>query len=151
MQYKEKKFMPLKHLINAPFIFGMVIPLLLLDITTEIYHQVGFRLCGIPRVKRSNYIKIDRGKLSYLTFFQKIGCVYCGYANGLILYVGEIAARTEVYWCGIMHKNKKNFIPQRYHKDFLKYGDAAGFRNELKYSRKEAFDKKFSKHVKGDE
>jgi hypothetical protein len=27
-----------------------------------------------------------------------VNCVYCGYFNGLIAYVQEIAARTEQFW-----------------------------------------------------
>ena len=150
MKHEEIRFRRIRHLINAPFIWSLIIPLIIIDLWTEIYHQVGFRLCGIPLVKRSNYIRIDRQKLSYLTFFQKISCAYCGYANGVALYIGEIAARTEVYWCGIMHKKKKGFVPTRYHRDFLKYGDAAGFKKELKYNYDKAFDKKWKKHIKRD-
>lgn len=88
---------------------------------------------------------MDRDKLSYLGFFQKMSCAYCGYANGLTLYIGEIAARTEIYWCGIMHKKKKGFVPTRYYRDFLKYGDKFGYEKELKQGRELAFENKWEK------
>jgi hypothetical protein len=150
MEHKKLRYQRIRHIINAPFIWFLLIPLVILDVCTEIYHQVGFRLCGIPLVKRSNYIVMDRHKLSYLNFFQKLACAYCGYANGLMLYLGEIAARSEIYWCGIMHQKKKGFIPTRYHRDFLKYGDEAGFRKELEYSNTELFYNKWDKNNKRD-
>ncbi|MBI4117569.1 MAG: hypothetical protein HY453_00595 [Parcubacteria group bacterium] len=111
----------------------MLIPTLFLDICMEIYHRICFPLYGLPYVKRSNYILIDRHRLQYLTFLQKIGCAYCGYANGVYNYAVEIAARTEQYWCGIMHEKKKGFIPPKHHANFLPYGD------------REAFEKRYGK------
>lgn len=110
-----------------------MIPLVILDVFLEVYHQVGFRLLRIPRVNRWEYIRIDRHKLSYLTPLQKIACAYCGYANGLLPYATQIAAETEKYWCAIMHESKTDdqFRAPTHHKDFLAYGDEMTYKNEL--------------------
>ena len=101
------------HLISIPFIWLPIIAVILLDILTSLYQFVCFPLYGIRRVKRSAYIQIlDRNKLSYLNPLEKLGCMYCGYANGFLLYAKEIASRTEKYWCGIMHADKPGFKTQ---------------------------------------
>lgn len=129
MEYKRKKIF-LRNLISTPLIYSLIIPLVILDIFTEVYHQICFRLYKLPLVKRSNYIRIDRHKLKYLGLINKVGCIYCGYANGLIHYVSEIGARTEKYWCGIQHKRVKGFIAPKHHKDFVKYGDEKAYRKK---------------------
>lgn len=128
MQYKTHKNRFFRHLLVAPFIFSVIIPLVFTDIWIEVYHRVCFYLCGIPYVKRSVYIKIDRHKLSYLNFPQKLYCVYCGYANGVIAYWAKIAAETERYWCGIQHKADREFVPPSHHAEFAKYADEEEFR-----------------------
>jgi hypothetical protein len=112
-----------KHLIIFPFIFGVAIPIVITDICVEIYHRISFPLCKIPYIKRSSYIKIDRHKLSYLTFLQKIYCAYCGYVNGVMAYWVKIASETEKYWCGIQHKNNDSFIAPKHHANFTEYGN----------------------------
>jgi hypothetical protein len=52
-----------------------------------------------PKVRRSDYIILDRQKLRYLNSIERLNCAYCGYANGAIAYVQEIAGRTEQHWC----------------------------------------------------
>lgn len=130
MEYKRHPERFLRHLISAPFIYAMIFPLIFLDIFIEIYHHVCFRLYGIQLVKRKNYIRIDRHKLKYLNFLEKINCAYCGYANGLMNYASAIAAETEKYWCGIKHKKHRGFVEPKHHKDFLKYGDEKSFRKK---------------------
>lgn len=122
MQNKQHN-RPFAHLTSTPFILGMIIPLVFLDICLEIYHHVCFPLYGIPLVKRKNYIKIDRHRLAYLNMFDKLWCAYCGYANGLMHYATNIAGETEHYWCGIKHQPRKGFIEPAHHKNFAKYGD----------------------------
>ena len=85
-------------------------------------------------VERKNYIKIDRHKLGYLNWFEKINCVYCGYAIGLIQYSKAIGEKTEKYWCGIKHKNYNGCVQPANHKNFLEYGDEKGFKR--KYNKK---------------
>jgi hypothetical protein len=117
----------LMHTLSVPFIWGIVIPSLILDFFMELYHRVCFPIYNIPLVDRSKYIKIDRHKLDYLEPMEKINCVYCGYANGLLRYSSAIAAETEKYWCGIKHAKTEEFIEPEHHKNFLEYGDEEGF------------------------
>ena len=112
---------------SVPFILGMAVPLVLFDFFLEIYHRVAFPLYGIPVNKRSSYIRIDRQKLSYLSNTDKVWCMYCGYANGMLPYAVKIAGDTEAYWCGIKHKGGGNFVPQPHQKVFLEYGDQEAY------------------------
>ena len=92
---------------------------------------------------RSQYIRIvDREKLPYLTFAEKIGCAYCGYVNGWLHYASTIAGRTESYFCAIAHLETKGYIPSEHEKSFLKYGDESAlkkryFMHDLKYGKEE--------------
>lgn len=124
-----------KHVVLIPFILFPLPFLILLDIAIGIYHRIGFALCDMERVKRSEYILVmDRAKLQYLSPLQKLFCMYCGYANGLLRYLKEIAGRTEKHWCGIMHKNTPGFRPQedQAERNFSQYGDEEDFKR--KYS-----------------
>ncbi|MFA4942771.1 MAG: hypothetical protein WC564_04000 [Patescibacteria group bacterium] len=125
------------HLISLPIIWLPLLAVILLDILGEIYHQICFPIYGLEKVKRSEYIQIvDRNKLQYLNFSEKLGCMYCGYVNGYLLYLKEIAGRTEKYWCGIMHQKKPGFRIQvsQVENNFSPYGDQAEF--EAKYPLK---------------
>ncbi|OPZ95427.1 MAG: hypothetical protein BWY70_02006 [Bacteroidetes bacterium ADurb.Bin408] len=95
MEFKRHSSRVLFHILSAPFIYGMLVPFVFLDFCLEIYHRICFFCYDIPYVERSRYIKIDRHKLSYLSYTEKINCMYCGYANGLINYAREISGRTE--------------------------------------------------------
>ncbi len=128
MGYIFKQNMTIRHLLTAPIIWAVLVPLVFLDIVAEIYHQLGFRLCKIPLVKRSTYIKIDRHKLQYLNFLQKLSCAYCGYANELFAYLVKIVVRTERYWCAIRHKSSPGFIEPAHHRNFAEYGNEDEFR-----------------------
>lgn len=132
-----KQFFNLKvrELISAPFIYSMIIPILITDIFLETYHHICFPLYRIPMVKRKNYISYDRHLLSYLNWFEKLNCVYCSYANGLIAYMKEIAARTERYWCPIKHSQKLYDEHSQYHK-FNEYLDGKNYHSNLKKLRK---------------
>ncbi|WP_428408400.1 hypothetical protein [Hyphococcus sp.] len=112
----------MRNLIAAPFIYAVFFPILALDIFVVIYQAICFRLWGIPRVKRAEYVIIDRHRLPYLNAIQKLNCIYCGYANGVIAFVAEIASRTEQYWCPIKHAAPALHAHSRYY-DFLDYGD----------------------------
>ncbi|MBT5764073.1 MAG: hypothetical protein HOI59_09435, partial [Nitrospina sp.] len=79
--------------------------------------------------------------LSYLNGLEKMNCVYCGYFNGLIGYVQEIAARTEQYWCPIKHARKIRFVHGRYSK-FFSYGDGESYRKNIESVRREFDDLK---------
>lgn len=125
-RYQDDRY--LRHLVSVPFIWAPFVVFVLLDIVASIYHAICFPLYGLEKVKREEYIQImDRGRLQYLTGLEKLDCMYCGYANGLLLYVKEIAGRTEKYWCGIMHQNKAGFKAHvdQIQNNFIAYGDAA--------------------------
>ena len=124
------------NVITAPVIYSLIVPLLFLDLSVSIYQAICFRAYGIPRVKRNQYIVIDRHHLAYLNPIQKIACAYCGYANGLMAYCREIASRTEQYWCPIKHAHKILDTHHRYAK-FLDYAEAEDFARKTKEFRKE--------------
>lgn len=112
-----------------PLIYSLIIPVFIIDVWVEIYHRICFWAYDIPYVQRKRYIKIDRHKLSYLSWFEKLNCVYCGYANGVLQYASAVAGETEKYWCGIKHKADPDFIEPQHHKDFIPYNDEAAYRN----------------------
>jgi len=127
---------PILYVITAPIIYGLIFPAIILDITVSIYQAINFRVYKIARVKRSDYIVFDRGYLAYLNVIEKINCLYCSYFNGLMAYVGEIAARTEQFWCPIKHAKRIAYRHSRYG-NFLPYGDAKAYREKLEKLRKE--------------
>jgi len=126
----------IRNILSAPFIYPLVLPLALLDLAVTVYQVICFRLYRLPRVKRSDYIVIDRHYLSYLNIIEKVNCVYCGYANGVIAYVREVTSRTEQYWCPIKHARNPPGAHNRYH-GFLDYGDAADIEARLKKLREQ--------------
>ncbi len=127
MKYITIKHRMFRHILTAPFIFGAVIPIAIADLYFEIYHRICFPFYRIPYVKRKDYIKIDRHKLSYLKPGQKINCVYCGYANGVINYWRAIVGETENYFCAIKHQEDENFHPPEHHHHFIEYSDKETF------------------------
>ena len=123
-------------LIISPFVYVLFIPLLFLDLCVWLFQKICFSVWGIEHVRRSDFIVVDRRHLAYLNGIEKLNCVYCGYANGLIAYVQEIAARSEQYWCPIKHAIRTKAAHRRY-RQFLDYGDADGFRDRLEEFRDE--------------
>ena len=120
--------------LTAPVIYSLIVPMLLIDGWASLYQAIGFRAYRIPRVRRSDYIVLDRRRLAYLNWIEALNCVYCGYANGVIAYVREIGSRTEQYWCPIKHALRIADPHQRYY-EFLEYGDADGYRDRLQAFR----------------
>lgn len=118
------------NILSIPFIWSCLFPALFMDIVVSLFQAVCFPIYKIPKVKRSRYIVIDRHALSYLNGIEKLNCMYCGYFNGLIAYVREIAGRTEQFWCPIKHARRTSGFHSRYTK-FLEYGDAESYRQEL--------------------
>ncbi len=119
----------LLNILTVPMIWSCLLPALLLDLVVSVFQLICFPVYSIPKVKRSDYIIIDRQYLSYLNMIEKMNCCYCGYFTGLIGYVQEIAARTEQYWCPIKHAHRTGVHHSRL-KNFLDYGDAKGFREK---------------------
>lgn len=130
---------PLLNILTTPIIWSCLPPALLLDLTVSIFQMICFPVYAIPKVKRADYIVIDRHYLNYLNGIEKINCCYCGYFNGLIAYIQEIAARTEQYWCPIKHAKRSKAHHSRY-KNFLDYGDATGYRKNSKKVRRDFTD-----------
>lgn len=126
----------LLHILTAPFIYACIVPAVAMDLVVTIYQAICFRVYGIPRVPREDFIVIDRDQLQYLNPMEKLNCVYCGYFNGLIAWVQEIAARTEQYWCPIKHARKLATLHSRYHK-FIEYGDGENYQRKLEKLRRD--------------
>ena len=126
---------PILFIVTSPFIYGLIIPALILDMCVSIYQAINFRVYKIPMVKRDKYIVFDRQYLAYLNIIEKINCLYCSYFNGLMAYVSEIASKTEQYWCPIKHA-KKIAYKHRYYDLFLPYGDASDYHQRLEELRK---------------
>ncbi|CAG1019282.1 hypothetical protein BURC_04154 [Burkholderiaceae bacterium] len=124
----------LRHVASAPIIYALVFPLLLLDLSVTLYQFICFPLYRIPRVKRRDHFYFDRTHLAYLNLLEKFNCAYCSYGNGLASYVREIVARTEQYWCPIKHA-RRVLQAHPYYGGFADFGDAEGYRNELKTLR----------------
>ncbi len=132
--YKFLTRAKLSYLITMPFILMMVIPTVLLDICVTVYQAVNFTAYNIPKVKRSDYVVIDRHSLHYLNFMEKFFCLYCGYVNGVMQYASEIGVRTEEFWCPIKHKKKIGYKHSRY-KNYLEYGDSTAYHAKRKSIR----------------
>lgn len=110
-----------KNLITLPFIYPLIIPFVFLDVCVSMYQLICFRLYGIARVKRRKYFVFDRHQLPYLNGIEKVNCFYCSYANGVIAYVGEVASKTEQYWCPIKH-SQNIYHPHSRYINFIDYG-----------------------------
>jgi hypothetical protein len=122
-----------QNLVTGPIIYGMAIPLAVLDLFVTLYQATCFPIYGIARVRRGDYIVFDRYELGYLNFIERFHCEYCAYANGLIAYATEIVGRTEQYFCPIKHARKMLGAHAHYAR-FLAYGDSKDF-----HARLEAF------------
>jgi len=122
--------------LTIPIIWFALIPALFLDLFVGVYQLICFPVYGIPFVKRSDFIVLDRHRLKYLNWVEKCNCIYCGYFNGLMAYLREIAGRTEQYWCPIRHSRMPKSTHSRYDR-FVDYGDAEGYRRELEDIRKD--------------
>jgi hypothetical protein len=118
------------HVLSAPVIYSMILPIALLDLWVTLYQRVCFPIYGIPLVRRAEYVAIDRHHLRYLNGIEVLNCVYCGYGNGVFGYAREVAARTEQYWCPIKHARRLR-DPHRLYLNFLEYGDAEGYHASL--------------------
>ena len=114
-------------LLTVPIIYACAIPFIVLDLAVTLYQLICFPVYRIPMVRRGDYLIFDRGGLAYLNAIEKVGCVFCSYANGLLAYVAEIAARTEQRFCPIRHANQLRREHSRY-KHFLPYGAAQNYR-----------------------
>jgi hypothetical protein len=115
--------------LTAPIIYCLIVPLLLLDLSVSVYQALCFPAYGIEKVRRKDYFVFDRHHLAYLKALEKLNCAYCSYANGLVAFVREVAARTEQYWCPIKHARRVIGAHEHY-LEFVHYGDADAFRKQ---------------------
>jgi hypothetical protein len=116
--------------LTAPIIYSLLLPIAVLDLWVTTFQWLCFPIYGIAHVPRGQYFVVDRHKLAYLNGIEKVHCVFCTYANGVIAYVREVAARTEQYWCPIKHARTVRGPHARYHL-FFEYGDGEGYRRRL--------------------
>lgn len=136
-RHRELRTRLLKYILNAhplvvltaPIIYSLIVPLLLLDLSVSVYQALCFPAYGIEKVRRKDYFVFDRHHLAYLNVLEKLNCAYCSYANGLIAFAREIAARTEQYWCPIKHARRVIGAHEHY-LEFVDYGDADAFRKQ---------------------
>jgi len=130
---------PISFILTAPVIYGLIIPLVLLDVSVTVFQHICFRAYGISRVRRRDYLVIDRHHLAYLNGIEKLNCIYCGYANQLFEYAREVAARAEQFWCPIKH-SRRSPDPHRHTPDFVDYGDADAYTRLLEPLRQDLND-----------
>lgn len=126
----------LATVLTAPVIYSLVLPIALIDAWGSLFQAICFRAYRIPRVRRADYILLDRKPLAYLNAIEALNCLFCAYANGVLAYVREIGSRTEQYWCPIKHALKIIDPHQRYNA-FLEYGDADDYRERVARFREE--------------
>ncbi len=122
--------------LTTPAILSCIFPILLLDFWATAYQFICFPAYGIPKVRRRDYIIMDRHKLRYLNSIERLNCAYCGYVNGAIAYVQEIAGRTEQHWCPIKHAARLKTMHSRYG-HFLEYGDAQAYQKRIEQIRRD--------------
>jgi hypothetical protein len=134
-------------ILTAPLIWLCALPIVLLDLFVSIYQMICFPIYGIPKVRRADFILLDRRRLAYLNFIEKLNCEYCAYANGILAYVTEIAARTEQYWCPIKHALRMKGVHSRY-EHFFDYGDAESYRRGIEQVRRDFQDLETAKNGK---
>ena len=119
-----------RTLLTAPVVYSLVIPFAMLDAWVWVYQAICFRAWGIARVKRRPYFAYDHQKLAYLNAIEKLNCVYCSYANGVVAYVREVAGRTEQYWCPIKHARRIRDA-HKHAAQFVPFGDVKAYKREL--------------------
>ncbi|MBD3280136.1 hypothetical protein GF389_01255, partial [Candidatus Dojkabacteria bacterium] len=86
---------PILMIVAAVSIYSMILPAMIIDISTVIYQEIYFSIMKIPKIKRVDYLVFDRQKLKQLTPTQKLGCVYCSYVNGILAWCKAVANQTE--------------------------------------------------------
>lgn len=123
-----------QNYLTMPIIYSMIIPLVLFDLFVTVYQATCFPIYRIAKVRRASYIVLDHQHLAYLNIIEKVHCVYCSYAVGLVAYTGEIIARTEQYFCPIKHAHKILSAHSRY-QHFLEYGEADDLHGKIEKLR----------------
>lgn len=120
----------LRNVISAPFIYAMIVPFVALDLFLYVYQTICFPLYRIPRVKRSQYVIVDRHHLGYLNVIEKLNCIFCGYADGVLAYARQVLSRTEMYWCPVKHA-RKVLDPHRRYSTFADFGEGEAYESHV--------------------
>ena len=136
--HKEQKTSLLHYILNArplavlssPFVYGLIVPLVFLDLSVSIFQAVCFPAFGIQKVRRNDYLVFDHRYLGYLNTLEKLNCAYCSYANGIIAFFREVAGRAEQHWCPIKHA-RRILAAHPHYSEFADYGDAEAYRQLL--------------------
>ena len=113
--------------LTAPLIYVLIVPLVILDVSVNLYQAICFPAYGLKKVRRRDYFVFDRNHLAYLNLLEKLNCAYCSYATGMISFVQEVVARTESYWCPIKHA-RRLIGAHAHYRDFVEFGDAEAYR-----------------------
>lgn len=124
----------LPAMLVSPAVYIVIVPLLILDLMLYVFQCVCSPVYGIPKVRRADYVVLDRHKLAYLNPIEKLNCYYCGYANGLLAYARAIAGGAEAHWCPIKHALKTRGAHRQYY-GFADFGDGEGYRRRLGANR----------------
>ncbi|HEU4891342.1 MAG TPA: hypothetical protein VFT47_07315, partial [Vicinamibacterales bacterium] len=128
-------------------IYSLILPLALLDLWVTLYQGVCFPAYRMARVRRGRFMTFDRHRLSYLNGIEKINCTFCSYANGVLAYTHEVAARTEQYWCPIKHR-RRIAGAHRHYAGFFAFGDERGYHRGLNAQRRSLRSGRFTNHGK---
>ena len=123
-----------QNFLTMPIIYGMIVPMTILDLAVTLYQMTCFPIYRIAQVKRSDYIVMDHQHLAYLNAFEKVHCMYCSYGVGMLNYAREITARTEQYFCPSKHARKVLSSHSRY-SQFLDYGEAEQLHHKIEKFR----------------
>lgn len=68
------------------------------------------------------YFKFDRHKVRNLSFWDKLGCEYCEFANGTLQWMLAISNEIERRWCPIKNEcNPDCSKVKEWRKDFLEF------------------------------
>jgi hypothetical protein len=113
-ELKKRSFV--MNFVAAISCYVCILGFIIMDILVTQFQIIYFGTYRIPKIKRKEYIIIDRHLLKKLNFFQKINCVYCGYANGMVGYVKAVVNQMELYSCAIKHI--KQPLGQEHHAKF---------------------------------
>ncbi len=102
---KDIQLKPLLLPLATLVIYFMIVPIFILDLSISLFQTIYFTTFGIPKMKKHDYIVMERWDLTKLNFLQKINCVYCKYANGILAFAKAVGNQTEIYSCAIKHRH----------------------------------------------